>query len=205
MNPVTPTVLSRLETAARVDRAGDSRQGGAGGRPRRRTDREGPRACWRTFPGSARRRWRRRWRGRSTSTSTASSSPRTRCRRTSSGSRSTARIGAISSSWQGPLFANVVLADEINRAAPRTQSALLEAMSEHAVTVDKTRHELARPVPRGGDPEPDRVDRHLPAARVAARPLRDAAVDGLPGTDRRARAAASRRHRARARRSSSRC
>jgi MoxR-like ATPase len=45
----------------------------------------------------------------------------------------------------GPLFAHVVLADEINRAAPRTQSALLEAMSEHAVTVEKTRHELAEP------------------------------------------------------------
>ena len=45
----------------------------------------------------------------------------------------------------GPLFANVVLADEINRAAPRTQSALLEAMSEKAVTVDKNRHELAVP------------------------------------------------------------
>ena len=45
----------------------------------------------------------------------------------------------------GPLFANVVLADEINRAAPRTQSALLEAMSEHSVTVEKTRHELAEP------------------------------------------------------------
>ncbi|MGD9253005.1 MAG: MoxR family ATPase [Holophagae bacterium] len=46
---------------------------------------------------------------------------------------------------QGPLFANVVLADEINRAAPRTQSALLEAMSEHAVTVEKTRHRLIEP------------------------------------------------------------
>ncbi len=45
----------------------------------------------------------------------------------------------------GPLFANVVLADEINRAAPRTQSALLEAMSEHAVTVEKTRHRLVEP------------------------------------------------------------
>jgi MoxR-like ATPase len=45
----------------------------------------------------------------------------------------------------GPLFANVVLADEINRAAPRTQSALLEAMSEHAVTVEKDRHRLAEP------------------------------------------------------------
>jgi len=45
----------------------------------------------------------------------------------------------------GPLFANVVLADEINRAAPRTQSALLEAMSEHAVTVEKTRYRLDEP------------------------------------------------------------
>jgi MoxR-like ATPase len=45
----------------------------------------------------------------------------------------------------GPVFANVVLADEINRATPRTQSALLEAMSEHAVTVDKTRHPLPDP------------------------------------------------------------
>ncbi len=45
----------------------------------------------------------------------------------------------------GPLFSNVVLADEINRAAPRTQSALLEAMSEHSVTVEKTRHRLAEP------------------------------------------------------------
>jgi MoxR-like ATPase len=45
----------------------------------------------------------------------------------------------------GPLFANVVLADEINRAAPRTQSALLEAMSEHTVTVERTRHQLGEP------------------------------------------------------------
>jgi MoxR-like ATPase len=45
----------------------------------------------------------------------------------------------------GPLFANVVLGDEINRAAPRTQSALLEAMSEHAVTVERTRHRLSEP------------------------------------------------------------
>lgn len=45
----------------------------------------------------------------------------------------------------GPLFSHVVLADEINRATPRTQSALLEAMSEHAVTVESQRHELAEP------------------------------------------------------------
>lgn len=45
----------------------------------------------------------------------------------------------------GPIFANIVLADEINRAPPRTQSALLEAMSEGQVTVDGVTHELPKP------------------------------------------------------------
>ena len=45
----------------------------------------------------------------------------------------------------GPLFANVVLADEINRATPRTQSAFLEAMEERGVTVDGVTHALQRP------------------------------------------------------------
>ncbi|WP_457637244.1 AAA family ATPase [Oceanithermus sp.] len=45
----------------------------------------------------------------------------------------------------GPLFAQVVLADEINRATPKTQSALLEAMQEGAVTVYGVRYELPRP------------------------------------------------------------
>jgi len=45
----------------------------------------------------------------------------------------------------GPIFAHVVLADEINRATPRTQSALLEAMAEGQVTVDGHTHELPRP------------------------------------------------------------
>ena len=45
----------------------------------------------------------------------------------------------------GPLFANVVLADEINRATPRTQSAFLEAMEERGVTVDGVTHALKRP------------------------------------------------------------
>lgn len=45
----------------------------------------------------------------------------------------------------GPIFANVVLADEINRATPRTQSALLEAMAEGQVTVDGQTHELPKP------------------------------------------------------------
>jgi MoxR-like ATPase len=45
----------------------------------------------------------------------------------------------------GPVFANVVLVDEINRASPKTQSGLLECMQERRVTVDVHSHELARP------------------------------------------------------------
>jgi MoxR-like ATPase len=45
----------------------------------------------------------------------------------------------------GPLFAQIVLADEINRATPRTQSALLEAMAESSVTIDGETHRLAPP------------------------------------------------------------
>jgi MoxR-like ATPase len=46
---------------------------------------------------------------------------------------------------RGPIFSNVVLADEINRASPKTPSALLEAMSERHVSVDGERHELPDP------------------------------------------------------------
>ncbi|HLH66153.1 MAG TPA: MoxR family ATPase [Solirubrobacteraceae bacterium] len=45
----------------------------------------------------------------------------------------------------GPVFANIVLVDEINRASPKTQSGLLECMQERSVTVDVHTHELARP------------------------------------------------------------
>ena len=45
----------------------------------------------------------------------------------------------------GPIFANILLADEINRATPKTQSAMLEAMQERAVTVSGRRHALAEP------------------------------------------------------------
>lgn len=46
---------------------------------------------------------------------------------------------------RGPIFANIVLADEINRAPPRTQSALLEAMSDHQVSVDGKTNRLPQP------------------------------------------------------------
>jgi len=45
----------------------------------------------------------------------------------------------------GPIFANIVLADEINRASPKTQSALLEVMEEHHVTVDGITHQVSGP------------------------------------------------------------
>jgi len=46
---------------------------------------------------------------------------------------------------EGPLFANVVLADEINRTPPKTQAALLEAMQERQITVGRVRHQLSDP------------------------------------------------------------
>src|SRR5690625_250881 len=45
----------------------------------------------------------------------------------------------------GPLFTNILLADEINRATPRTQSSLLECMEERQITLDGVTHELERP------------------------------------------------------------
>jgi len=55
-------------------------------------------------------------------------------------------LGRASTRFQpGPIFAQMVLADEINRATPKTQSALLEAMQEHTVTVAGTRYELPSP------------------------------------------------------------
>ena len=56
-----------------------------------------------------------------------------------------APASASSSSSQGPLFANVILADEINRTPPKTQAALLEAMQERQVTVGRVRHRLDDP------------------------------------------------------------
>lgn len=46
---------------------------------------------------------------------------------------------------RGPIFANIVLGDELNRASPKTQSALLEAMAEQQVTIDGTTHDLPPP------------------------------------------------------------
>ena len=96
----------------------------------------------------------------------------------------------------GPIFANIVLADEINRASPKTQSALLEVMEEGSVTIDGVSRQVGVPVPRARHAEPRRAGRHLPAARGAARPLHDARLARLP-RPRRDRADPRRRGRAR--------
>ena len=95
----------------------------------------------------------------------------------------------------GPVFANLLLADEINRAPPRTQSALLEAMAEHQVTVDGTTHRLPEPFfviatqnpvdLSGTYPLPDsQLDRFLLRLSLGY-PEADAERALLAGTDRR--------------------
>ena len=85
----------------------------------------------------------------------------------------------------GPLFANIVLADEINRASPKTQSALLEAMEERQITVDGADHAAAPAVHGDRHAEPGRPGGHVPAAREPARPLPAAHLARLPGPGRR--------------------
>ena len=57
----------------------------------------------------------------------------------------------------GPIMAQIVLTDEINRATPKTQSALLEAMEERQVTVDGVTYPMARPFLVLGDAKPHRI------------------------------------------------
>ena len=87
----------------------------------------------------------------------------------------------------GPIMANIVLADEINRATPRTQSALLEAMEERQVTVEGVTLSLPAPFLVHRDAEPNRARGHVPAAGGAARPLLHAHQPRLPGRRRRGR------------------
>jgi MoxR-like ATPase len=95
----------------------------------------------------------------------------------------------------GPVFTQVLLADEINRAPPRTQSALLEAMAEHQVTIDGTTHALPspffviatqNPVDLSGTyPLPDsQLDRFLLRLSLGY-PGEDAERELLAGSDRR--------------------
>jgi MoxR-like ATPase len=87
----------------------------------------------------------------------------------------------------GPVFANVVLVDEVNRASPKTQSGLLECMQERNVTVDAYTHELARPFMvlatqnpveyEGTYPLPEaQLDRFMVRVRLGYPPAREEAA-----------------------------
>ena len=101
--------------------------------------------------------------------------------------RRTRTGGSTSSSSAGPIFGHILLADEVNRATPKTQSALLEAMQEGAVTVSGTAHPLPAPffVLATQNPHRDGGTYPLPEAQLdrflvqAARPL-----PGARGADR---------------------
>ena len=69
---------------------------------------------------------------------------------------------------EGPVFANMILADEINRTPPKTQAALLEAMQEHRVTVGQTSHRLPEPffVVATQNPIEQEGTYHLPEAQL---------------------------------------
>ena len=108
---------------------------------------------------------------------------RPRCRPTSSARGSTGRRASASTSSSGPIFANFVLADEINRAPAKVQSALLEVMAEQQVSIARRHAPGARPVPRARDAEPDRVRGRVPAARGAARPLPHEGRRRVPDAD----------------------
>ena len=76
----------------------------------------------------------------------------------------------------GPIFANIVLADEINRATPKTQSALLEAMAEEQVTIEGVSRPLAVAVYGRRDAKSGGASRYISAARIATRPVYAAAA-----------------------------
>jgi MoxR-like ATPase len=106
----------------------------------------------------------------------------------------TSVYGPATGAWEfrpGPIFANVVLVDEVNRASPRTQAALLEPMEEHQVTVDGSTHRLPEPFflvatenpfgAAGTFPLPEsQLDRFALVATLG-RPARDAEREILGG------------------------
>ena len=141
----------------------------------------------RTCPAPASRCWPGPSPSRSTPRPTASSARPTCSRATSPARRSSTRSRARSSSGPARSSPTSSSSDEINRATPKTQSALLEAMAERRVSADGVTYDLPRPVPRARHAEPDRAGRHVPAPRGPARPLPVQAVDGLHGPRRRVR------------------
>ena len=72
---------------------------------------------------------------------------------------------------EGPVFSNIILADEINRTPPKTQAAMLEAMQERQVTVGRVRHSLEEPFFVLATQNPIEQERNLSASRGPTRSL----------------------------------
>jgi MoxR-like ATPase len=107
----------------------------------------------------------------------------------------TSVYGPATGEWEfraGPIFANVVLVDEINRASPRTQAALLEPMEEHQVTIDGITHALPQPFflvatenpfgSAGTFPLPESQLDRFSLVCTLGRPVREAEREILSGT-----------------------
>ena len=107
----------------------------------------------------------------------------------------TSVYGPATGEWEfraGPIFANVVLVDEVNRASPRTQAALLEPMEEHQVTIDAVSHPLPDPFflvatenpfgSAGTFPLPESQLDRFALVCTLGRPARDAEREILGGT-----------------------
>lgn len=83
----------------------------------------------------------------------------------------------------GPIFSNFVLADEINRASPRTQSALLEVMAERTVTVDRVSHKVPRPFLVVATQNPVEMDGTFPLPEAQLDRFMMRVSIGYPSTD----------------------
>ena len=85
----------------------------------------------------------------------------------------------------GPLFSNIVLADEINRTTPRTQAAMLEAMAEQSITVDGITHQLEKPFLLIATQNPIDHEGTFPLPRGPTGSLSDEVPAALSGNGRR--------------------
>ena len=80
----------------------------------------------------------------------------------------------------GPVMANVLLADEINRTVPRTQASLLESMEEHQVTVDSQTYELPRPFMVLATQNPIELEGPFPCQRPSLTAFCSGSAWGIP-------------------------
>ena len=138
-------VLQVSASLAGVDELGHRGQAVGGAHRDHGAARRGPPPRRGRARASARPCSRRRWRARSTARCAACSSPPTCCPSDITGVSVFNQDVRDFEFRPGAIFANVVVGDEINRASPKTQSALLESMEEAQVTVDGTTYTLPQP------------------------------------------------------------